>query len=98
MASITDEPRAGTVNISVKLESQYCNRIYQQFERMMEWAYSTLNLRYTWKFHMFGNIYDDENVHRRPSAWVIARREIRVPALGSVAGHKGQAHIQYPRR
>lgn len=57
---ITDEPRAGTVNISVKLESQYCSRIYQQFQRMMEWAYSTLNLRYTWKFHMFGNIYDDE--------------------------------------
>jgi len=57
---ITDQPRAGTVNISVKLESQYCQRIYQQFERMMEWAYSTLNLRYTWKFHMFGNIYDDE--------------------------------------
>ncbi len=57
---ITDEPRAGTVNISIKLESQYCRRIYQQFERMMEWAYSTLNLRYTWKFHMFGNIYDDD--------------------------------------
>lgn len=57
---VTDEPRAGTVNLSVKLESQYCNRIYQQFERMMEWAYSTLNLNYTWKFHMFGNIYDDE--------------------------------------
>lgn len=57
---ITDEPRAGTVNISVRLESQYCQRIYQQFERMMEWAYSTLHLRYTWKFHMFGNIYDDE--------------------------------------
>lgn len=57
---ITDEPRAGTVNISVKLESQYCNRIYQQFEQMMEWAYSTLNLRFTWKFRMFGNIYDDE--------------------------------------
>lgn len=57
---ITDEPRAGTVNISVRLESQYCRRIYQQFERMMEWAYSTLDLHYTWKFHMFGNIYDDE--------------------------------------
>lgn len=57
---ITDEPRAGTVNISVKLESQYCNRIYQQFERMMDWAYSTLNLHFTWKFHMFGNICDDE--------------------------------------
>ncbi len=57
---ITDEPRAGTVNISVKLESQYCNRIYQQFERMMNWAYSSLNLRFCWRFHMFGNIYDDE--------------------------------------
>jgi len=57
---ITDQPRAGTVNISVRLESQYCNRIYQQFERMMDWAYSALNLRFTWKFHMFGNIYDDE--------------------------------------
>lgn len=57
---ITDEPRAGTVNISVKLESQYCNRIYQQFERMMNWAYSALNLRFCWRFRMFGNIYDDE--------------------------------------
>lgn len=57
---ITDEPRAGTVNISVKLESQYCNRIYQQFERMMNWAYSSMNLRFSWRFHMFGNIYDDE--------------------------------------
>lgn len=57
---ITDEPRAGTVNISVKLESQYCNRIYQQFERMMNWAYQSMNLRFAWRFHMFGNIYDDE--------------------------------------
>ena len=57
---ITDEPGGGTVNISVKLESQYCNRIYQQFERMMNWAYSALNLRFCWRFRMFGNIYDDE--------------------------------------
>lgn len=57
---ITDEPRAGTVNISVKLESQYCTRIYRQFERMMDWAYDSMGLRFTWRFHMFGNIYDDE--------------------------------------
>lgn len=57
---ITAEPRAGTVNISVKLESQYCRRIYQQFERMMDWVYASLGLRYEWRFHMFGNIYDDE--------------------------------------
>lgn len=59
---ITNEPRAGTVNISVKLEAQYCQRIYQQFERMMNWLYRSLRLRYRWKFHMFGNIYEDEKM------------------------------------
>lgn len=57
---INDNPRAGTVNISTQLEAQYCQRIYQQFERMMNYIYSTLNLRYTWKFCMFGDIYNDE--------------------------------------
>lgn len=57
---INDNPRAGTVNISTQLEARYCQRIYQQFERMMEYIYSTLNLRYTWKFCMFGDIYNDE--------------------------------------
>ena len=57
---INDNPRAGTVNISTQLEARYCQRIYQQFERMMNYIYSTLNLKYTWKFHMFGDIYNDE--------------------------------------
>lgn len=57
---INDNPRAGTVNISVQLEAKYCQRIYQQFERMMNYIYSTLNLKYCWKFCMFGDIYNDE--------------------------------------
>ena len=57
---INDNPRAGTVNISIQLEAKYCQRVYQQFERMMNYIYSTLNLRYTWRFHMFGDLYNDE--------------------------------------
>lgn len=57
---INDNPRAGTVNISIQLEAKYCQRIYQQFERMMDYIYSTLNLKYCWKFCMFGDLYNDE--------------------------------------
>lgn len=59
---INDNPRAGTVNISVQLEAKYCQRIYQQFERMMNYIYSKMNLRYEWRFHMFGDIYSDEKM------------------------------------
>lgn len=59
---INDNPRAGTVNISVQLEAKYCQRIYQQFERMMNYIYSRMNLRYEWRFHMFGDIYSDEKM------------------------------------
>ncbi len=57
---INDNPRAGTVNISLKIETRYCLRIYQQFEKMMNQLYRMLNLRYEWRFHMFGDIYNDE--------------------------------------
>lgn len=59
---INDNPRAGTVNISVQLEAKYCQRIYQQFERMMNYIYSRMNLRYEWRFHMFGDLYSDEKM------------------------------------
>lgn len=59
---INDNPRAGTVNISIQMEARYCQRVYQQFERMMNYIYSDLNLKYSWKFHMFGDIYSDEKM------------------------------------
>lgn len=59
---INDNPRAGTVNISVQMEARYCQRIYQQFERMMNYLYGEMNLKYSWKFHMFGDIYSDEKM------------------------------------
>lgn len=59
---ISDNPRAGTVNISIQIEARYCLRIYQQFEKMMNFLYSQLNLKYQWRFHMFGDIYNDEKM------------------------------------
>ncbi|WP_122788855.1 hypothetical protein [Intestinibacillus sp. Marseille-P6563] len=59
---ISDNPRAGTVNISIQIEARYCLRIYQQFEKMMNYLYSRLNLKYEWRFHMFGDIYNDEKM------------------------------------
>lgn len=59
---ISDNPRAGTVNISIQIEARYCLRIYQQFEKMMNFLYSNLNLKYNWRFKMFGDIYNDERM------------------------------------
>ena len=54
------EPRAGSVQISAKIESQFARGIYGQFERMMNYLYSDLNLNYDWRFKMFGNIFSDD--------------------------------------
>ena len=54
------EPRAGSVQISAMIESQYARCVYGQFERMMNHLYRTLNLNYDWRFKMFGNIFTEK--------------------------------------
>ena len=54
------EPRAGSVQISAKIEAQFARCIYGTFERMMNRFYRRLNLNYEWRFRMFGNIFDEE--------------------------------------
>lgn len=54
------EPRAGSVQISAMIESQYARGIYGQFERMMNYLYRTLNLNFDWRFKMFGNIFSEK--------------------------------------
>lgn len=58
---ITEEPRAGLANISMMLESRYAQGIYDQFANMMNWLYESLNLRWKWKFHMFGSLATDQD-------------------------------------
>lgn len=63
------DPKAGQANLSALLESRYSNCIYRQFERMMENLYESLNLKFDWKFTMFGSIFTDdtmrENLEKR---------------------------------
>ena len=63
------DPKAGQANLSALLESRYIDCIYKQFEQMMSNLYERLNLKYEWKFTMFGSIYTDdtlkENLEKR---------------------------------
>lgn len=56
----TTDNRAGVANISLLTESQYGKQIYRTFERMMNWIYASLGLRYEFKFKMFGSLAEDE--------------------------------------
>jgi hypothetical protein len=56
---ITDDPRAGLANISLKIESRFAQSIYEQFERMMNWWFESFNLKHEFKFKMFGSLASD---------------------------------------
>lgn len=56
----SDEPRAGVANISLQIESRFAEQIYRCYERMMRGIMDGLNLKYSWRFTLFGNIAEDE--------------------------------------
>lgn len=56
----SDEPRAGVANISLQIESKFAEQIYRCYERMMKSLFEGLNLKYEWRFTMFGSIAEDE--------------------------------------
>lgn len=59
---ISDNPRAGVANLSVKLESKFCQPIYDQMERLFDYVYRAIGLRYEFKFKMFGDIYSTDDI------------------------------------
>lgn len=56
----TDEVRAGLAQVSLLIESQFGKTIYRCYERMMDVIIERLNLKYDWRFHMFGDLATDE--------------------------------------
>lgn len=64
----SDEARAGAVNVSLAIESRFPTRIYTCFERMMKCAIESMNLRYSWKFRMFGDLASDPNTEKSAMA------------------------------
>lgn len=57
---VSDDARAGAVNVSLAIESRLPQTIYVCFERMMNAVIARLNLNYDWRFSMFGSLADDE--------------------------------------
>lgn len=56
----TDDLRAGMIQVSFNIESRFGEPIYRQIEDMVNWCYFDIGFKYKWKFHMFGNRYEDE--------------------------------------
>lgn len=54
------DARAGAVNVSLALESKFAQSIYACVERMMNTIIEKLNLKYDFRFHMFGSLATDE--------------------------------------
>ena len=55
----TSDSRAGAVQVSFSIESQYGKTIYSCFERMMKAIFVKLGLKYSWTFSMFGDLASD---------------------------------------
>ena len=60
-----DDPKAGTAQISLQIESKFIQTVYRDFERMMNAILKKLNLKYDWKFVMFGDVAEDEKTLER---------------------------------
>lgn len=58
----SDEPRAGVANISLQIESKFAEQIYRCYERMMKSIFEGMNLKYSWRFSLFGNIAEDADM------------------------------------
>ena len=59
------DTRSGLAAISLMIESQFAKPIYDGFERMFRCLIEKLNLKYSWKFVMFGDLSADKDEMER---------------------------------
>lgn len=59
------DTRAGAVQVSFQIACQFLKEVYRCTERMMQVLYERLNLRYDWRFRMFGSLYEDEKTEEK---------------------------------
>ena len=60
----SSDSRAGAVNVSYQIESQFAKPIYRCYERMMESVIERLNLNYDWEFRMWGDLASDAETEK----------------------------------
>lgn len=57
----TSDARAGAVQVSFLIESQFAKCVYRSYERLVNTLIVKLNLNYDWEFHMTGDLATDED-------------------------------------
>ena len=57
-----DDVRAGLAQISLMIESRFPQTVYRCMERMMNVIIERLNLKYDWRFYMFGDIATEDKI------------------------------------
>lgn len=57
----SDEARAGAVQVSFTIESQFAKRVYTCYERMVKALIRKLGLKHEWEFTMFGDLASDDD-------------------------------------
>lgn len=62
LVATTPDPHQGFQEYAAKLESQYDQNIYQNFNKMVNYILETLNLNWEWRVIFWGDIYSDELV------------------------------------
>ena len=55
------DTRSGMAQISLKIESRFAEQIYACFERMFNVLIDRFNLKYSWRFTMFGTLATDSD-------------------------------------
>lgn len=59
---VGDDVKASQVSASEKIESHFTDCVQRQFEKMMNYLYSSFNLNYEWEFKMFGSIFNESEI------------------------------------
>ena len=60
----TADARAGAVQVSFLIESQFAKCVYTCYERMVNALIDRMNLTYSWEFKMFGTLPEDEAMEK----------------------------------
>lgn len=62
LISTTEKPSVAQVKASEKIEGRFADVFYGQFENFMNIVFSKyINLKYTWRFHIFGTVFNDSD-------------------------------------
>lgn len=56
----TEDPKAGIAQISLQIEGKFAECVYRDYERMMTAIMDRLNLKYLWRFSLFGTLSTEE--------------------------------------